>query len=70
MDINLDQAWSQFMLDQKTAVPVQAIRKHTDTPICDPISISTKTKIIYFNVEMDLFHRFWDFPMIKYDDHA
>jgi TATA-box binding protein (TBP) (component of TFIID and TFIIIB) len=72
MDLNLDQEWSQFMLDQsepKTIVPIQAVRKHTETPICDPISISTKTKIIYFNVEIDLFHRFWDLPMIKYDDH-
>jgi TATA-box binding protein (TBP) (component of TFIID and TFIIIB) len=45
-------------------------RKQMDVPVCDPISISTKTKIIYFNVGIDLFLRFWDFPMIQYDDHA
>jgi TATA-box binding protein (TBP) (component of TFIID and TFIIIB) len=71
MDLNLDHAWSQFMLDQPDTKPiVHAIREPTETPICDPISISTKTKIIYFNVEIDLFHRFWDLPMINYDDHA
>jgi TATA-box binding protein (TBP) (component of TFIID and TFIIIB) len=45
-------------------------RKQLDVPVCDPISISTKTKIIYFNVGIDLFLRFWDFPMISYDAHA
>ena len=47
MDINLDHAWSQFMLDQSDTKPVIHVkREHTETPICDPISISTKTKIM------------------------
>ena len=68
MDLNSE--WSQFMKTNNMASVCTVERKQMDVPICDPISISTKTKIIYFNVEIDLFLRFWDFPMIQYDDHA
>lgn len=68
MDIDLE--WSNFIQKQSTPVSETIVRKQLETPICDPISISTKTKIIYFNVDIDLFHRFWDFPMIDYDFHG
>ena len=68
MDLNSE--WSQFMKTNNMASVCTVERKQMDVPICDPISISTKTKIIYFNVGIDLFLRFWDFPMIQYDDHA
>ena len=70
MDIDLE--WDNFneVESLPNANANSFIRKQMDTPICDPISISTKTKIIYFNVGIDLFHRFWDFPMIDYDFHG
>jgi len=68
MDLNSE--WNQFMKTNNMASVCAVERKQMDVPICDPISISTKTKIIYFNVGIDLFLRFWDFPMIQYDDHA
>ena len=68
MDIDLE--WSNFIQKQSIPTADASMRKQMDTPICDPISISTKTKIIYFNVGIDLFHRFWDFPMIDYDFHG
>lgn len=70
--MNIDLEWNNFIHKQfeAEAEPALMPRKQLDTPICDPISISTKTKIIYFNVEIDLFHRFWDFPMIDYDSHC
>ena len=84
--MNIDLEWNNFIQKQtvttssssnscatKSMDPtgdLVATRKQIDTPICDPISISTKTKIIYFNVGIDLFHRFWDFPMIDYDFHG
>ena len=68
--MDLDSEWNKFMKNDCMSVSEVVSRKQMDVPICDPISISTKTKIIYFNVLIDLFLRFWDFPMIQYDDHA
>ena len=67
--MDLDLEWSKFIHTQTTTL-VAPVRKYMNAPICDPLSISTKTKIIYFNVGINLFHRFWDFPMINYDDHG
>jgi len=68
MDLNSE--WDKYVKGN-FITPVHAVsRKQMDVPECDPISISTKTKIIYFNVEINLFLRFWDFPMISYDDHG
>jgi TATA-box binding protein (TBP) (component of TFIID and TFIIIB) len=35
-------------------------------PKASPIYISTKTKICYFNTEIDLLNTFWDIPIIEY----
>lgn len=68
MDLNSE--WDKFMKNDYMSAHEVVSRKQMDVPVCDPISISTKTKIIYFNVAIDLFLRFWDFPMIQYDDHT
>jgi hypothetical protein len=68
--MDLDYEWDKFMKNDCMSTSEVVSRKQMDVPACDPISISTKTKIIYFNVAIDLFLRFWDFPMIQYDDHA
>jgi TATA-box binding protein (TBP) (component of TFIID and TFIIIB) len=71
-EIGLDDDWSNYLHNQTTHSETKNVLKRTniDIPICDEISISTKTKIIYFNVYIDLFKRFWDFPMIDYDSHS
>ena len=68
----LDDEWESFMTNPtfKQAPLVERIREHKETPICDPITISTKTKIIYLNISIDLFQRFWDLPMIDYDKYG
>jgi TATA-box binding protein (TBP) (component of TFIID and TFIIIB) len=73
----LDDEWESFMVDShnnsnhktKLNEPIEKLREVKDVPVCDPITISTKTKIVYLNVSIDLFHRFWDLPMIDYDEH-
>jgi hypothetical protein len=82
--VELDDEWDTFMIDshnnsnnnnynshkeEVTFKHVEKLREVKDVPICDPITISTKTKIVYLNVSIDLFHRFWDLPMINYDEH-
>jgi len=70
--MDLDDEWDSFMIDDssfKTKPHFEKKREYKDTPICDPVTISTKTKIIYLNISIDLFHRFWDLPMIDYDQH-
>ena len=68
----LDDEWDSFMHDPtfKQSPIIERIREHKETPICDPITISTKTKIIYLNISIDLFQRFWDLPMIDYDQYG
>ena len=68
MDLNSE--WDKYVKSNSMSTSEVVSRKQLDVPACDPISISTKTKIIYFNVGIDLFLRFWDFPMISYDAHA
>jgi TATA-box binding protein (TBP) (component of TFIID and TFIIIB) len=68
---DLDDEWDTFMSNAlfKSKNVVEKLRENKVVPVCDPITISTKTKIIYLNVSIDLFHRFWDLPMIDYDEH-
>jgi hypothetical protein len=71
MDINDE--WDTFMTGipslKKTPI-IERVREHKETPLCDPITISTKTKIIYLNITINLFDRFWDLPMIDYDNYT
>ena len=70
--MDLDDEWDSFVSDPtfKQAPIIARVREHKDTPLCDPITISTKTKIIYLNISIDLFQRFWDLPMIDYDTYG
>jgi TATA-box binding protein (TBP) (component of TFIID and TFIIIB) len=70
---SMDDAWEKFINfgiteDSKFEEPM--IREPIETneiPECTPIFISTKTKIIYLNVNIDLNELFWKLPMIEYD---
>ena len=70
--MDLDDEWDSFMTDPtfKSQPIIERVREHKETPTCDPITISTKTKIIYLNISIDLFQRFWDLPMIDYDKYG
>jgi len=64
MELDLD--WSNFITYGSKEVEVKE-RKDIKMPECDPISISTKTKIVYLNIPIDLKQMFWSLPMIDYN---
>ena len=71
--MDIDDEWESFMTGEpsiKKGPLVERVRENKETPLCDPITISTKTKIIYLNITIDLFERFWDLPMIDYDNYS
>lgn len=66
--MNLNDEWSKFLLSDEHETVERGARDTTlKVPECGDISISTKTKIVYLNIEIDLFKLFWDLPMISYD---
>jgi len=67
MALNLDLDWSNFITNTSKVDEVKE-RKEITMPECDPIKISTKTKIVYLNVDIDLKKMFWSLPMIDYQD--
>jgi TATA-box binding protein (TBP) (component of TFIID and TFIIIB) len=81
IDADLNEEWLKY-LNMADSVPLMKETTPKDEPIhiretrnipppkCSPIVISTKTKIIYLNVCIDLFNRFWDMPMISYDSYT
>jgi len=64
----LDLEWSNF-INNTTDVSEVIERKDIKMPECDPISISTKTKIVYLNIAIDLKQMFWSLPMIDYNSY-
>jgi hypothetical protein len=48
--------------------PPKPILKESDAqvPPCDPLYISTKTKVLFLNREIDIHRIFWDIPIIEY----
>lgn len=65
--MSIDDAWMRFICNENIPTEIKEIVP-TTIPICGPIIISTKTKILYFNMDVDLNDIFWKFPMISYDD--
>ena len=52
--MNLNDEWSKFLLSDEHEKTEREARDTTVTvPKCGDISISTKTKIVYLNIEID-----------------
>ena len=66
-DLDLDSDWTNFITHGNKQTEVKE-RKEIKMPECDPIKISTKTKIIYLDLELDLKKLFWCLPMIDYQE--
>ena len=65
---SINEDWLNFINDN--VVKKDIVSDIPDSiPECGPITISTKTKILYFNIRLDLHDIFWKFPMISYDSH-
>lgn len=68
---SIDDEWCNF-LNNNDETPKHFNNDNSqpiDIPVCGNINISTKTKILYFNMTLDLNDIFWKIPMISYDDY-
>jgi len=71
---DIESAWSKFCIDSDTTdipelpeiVPVATGKDMI--PKCNALNISTKTKIAYLNVPIDLHQVFWQIPVLTYHE--
>jgi hypothetical protein len=81
--MNIDAEWKSFLLNQNTAVlskpppppppqaaPVKELSTTStvDSPTVSELLISTKTKIVYLNMPLDVSQVFWNVPVINYGE--
>lgn len=61
-----DEEWQNFLMGVPKEPEIQKIHKIVDKPICDELYISTKTKVLYLNQEIDIHNVFWKIPILEY----
>jgi len=73
--MDLDEEWEMFLENPNAEVDTEMKQeiypndeKHTDIDrsICDELNISTNTKVVYLNKEVDIYNIFWKLPIIPY----
>jgi hypothetical protein len=66
--MDIDDEWNQYLTQQ--TLPVNQIPVVTtstnDVPVCDELYISTKTKVLFLNQEIDINNIFWEIPIVEY----
>jgi hypothetical protein len=76
---SVDDEWLQYLSNQHQSVnenkkPVEVKRNedsttnpvNTNMPKCDDLYISTKTKVLFLNQEIDIQRVFWEIPIVEY----
>ena len=70
---SVDEEWSQFLCNVTKPQSKQEPPKHNNsfvpeiiTPKCDDLYISTKTKVLFLNHEIDIHTIFWEIPVVEY----
>lgn len=76
---SVDDEWLQYLSSQHQSVnenkkPVEIKRNedsttnpvNTNMPKCDDLYISTKTKVLFLNQEIDIQRVFWEIPIVEY----
>jgi hypothetical protein len=61
-----DEEWQNFLMGVEKEPEIQKVYKIADKPICDELYISTKTKVLYLNQEIDIHNIFWKIPILEY----
>jgi len=68
--MSTDEQWLNFIngtTDKSLDIKSNNIEKvKVEQPICDELYISTKTKVLYLNQEIDIHRIFWLIPIIEY----
>ena len=52
--------------DGPIVIPPPNINIDLDAPKCDELYISTKTKVLFLNQEIDINNIFWNIPIVEY----
>ena len=62
-----DEEWQNFLMGiDNMRIEPPPVENVPDKPICDDLYISTKTKVLYLNQEIDIHNIFWQIPIIEY----
>lgn len=62
-----DEEWQNFLMGIEQPMAVSTGEKPViEKPVCDDLYISTKTKVLYLNQEMDIHTIFWNIPIVEY----
>jgi len=76
--MGVDEEWQMFLKDEDVSfvepIPTNEQNDLTDAsasgpesvPVCDELSISTKTKVLYLNSPVEIEHIFWNIKIIPY----
>ena len=54
ISVSTDEEWQNFLMGVESAPEIEKIHKIENKPICDDLYISTKTKVLYLNQEIDI----------------
>ena len=79
--MSIDDEWENF-INNDTDIKIENNRElklstidtileekiNKNIPKCGDIYISTKTKIIYLNTDINIYETFWNLPIIDYDN--
>ena len=73
--MDLDEEWEMFLENPNADVETELKQENyskeenrddIDRSICDDLNISTNTKVVYLNKEVDIYNIFWKLPIIPY----
>lgn len=73
--MDVDEEWEMFLENPNVEVDTHLQQGNSskeenqplvDRSICDDLNISTNTKVVYLNKEVDIYNIFWKLPIIPY----
>ena len=73
---DIDDEWNRYLTKQTLPSHVNTVDSITEKlvtetdvtniPVCDDLYISTKTKVLFLNQEIDIDRIFWEIPIVEY----
>jgi hypothetical protein len=70
MTENVDDEWERFLTGGSAPEPIiispKDSQNNDSAPPCGELHISTKTKVLFLNSEIDTHQMFWDLPIVDY----
>ena len=70
--VDIDAEWMNYLKDtnEPPSKPLPAIHKDPSAdnlvPLCEDLYISTKTKVLFLNQEINIHEIFWKIPIVEY----